>query len=81
MNKVFRTKVKIQSGGRISLQSPELKEGDEAEVLIILPDTQDKPDGISSSDKDLFKHGSLKGKIWMSEDFDEPLADFKEYAK
>ncbi|WPU97683.1 DUF2281 domain-containing protein [Mucilaginibacter sp. cycad4] len=24
-------------------------------------------------------YGSLKGKIWMSEDFDEPLEDFKDY--
>jgi hypothetical protein len=23
--------------------------------------------------------GCLKGKIWMSDDFDEPLEDFKEY--
>lgn len=23
--------------------------------------------------------GSLKGKIWMSDDFDEPLEEFKEY--
>lgn len=23
--------------------------------------------------------GSVKGKIWMSEDFDEPLDDFREY--
>ncbi len=23
--------------------------------------------------------GFLKGKIWMSEDFDEPMNDFKEY--
>lgn len=23
--------------------------------------------------------GSLKGKIWISEDFDEPLEDFKDY--
>ena len=23
--------------------------------------------------------GSAKGKIWMSEDFDEPLEDFREY--
>jgi len=23
--------------------------------------------------------GSMKGKIWMSDDFDEPLEDFKEY--
>ena len=25
------------------------------------------------------KRGSAKGKVWMSEDFDEPLADFDEY--
>ena len=24
-------------------------------------------------------YGSLKGKIWMAEDFDEPLEDFKGY--
>jgi hypothetical protein len=24
-------------------------------------------------------YGSLKGKIWMSEDFNEPLDDFKDY--
>ncbi|XGV96180.1 MAG: DUF2281 domain-containing protein [Leptolyngbya sp. BL-A-14] len=23
--------------------------------------------------------GALKGKIWMSDDFDEPLEDFKDY--
>jgi antitoxin (DNA-binding transcriptional repressor) of toxin-antitoxin stability system len=25
------------------------------------------------------KAGSLKGKIWMSDDFDEPLEEFREY--
>ncbi|MGB3757744.1 MAG: DUF2281 domain-containing protein [Rivularia sp. (in: cyanobacteria)] len=25
------------------------------------------------------KRGSAKGKVWMSEDFDEPLEDFQEY--
>jgi len=25
------------------------------------------------------KLGCMKGKIWMSDDFDEPLEDFKEY--
>ena len=25
------------------------------------------------------KRGSAKGKVWMSDDFDEPLEDFKEY--
>ena len=26
-----------------------------------------------------FKYGSMSGKIWMSDDFDEPIDDFKEY--
>ena len=26
-----------------------------------------------------FKYGSMNGKIWMSDDFDAPLDDFKEY--
>lgn len=25
------------------------------------------------------KPGSAKGKVWMSDDFDEPLEDFKDY--
>lgn len=25
------------------------------------------------------KRGSAKGKVWISDDFDEPLEDFKEY--
>lgn len=25
------------------------------------------------------KRGSAKGKVWMSDDFDEPLEDFQEY--
>ncbi len=25
------------------------------------------------------KRGSAKGKVWMSDDFDEPLEDFKKY--
>ena len=26
-----------------------------------------------------FQYGSMKGKIWMSDDFNEPLEDFEEY--
>ncbi|MCL2057272.1 MAG: DUF2281 domain-containing protein [Oscillospiraceae bacterium] len=26
-----------------------------------------------------YKRGCMKGKMWMSEDFDEPLDDFEEY--
>ncbi|MFM7437386.1 MAG: DUF2281 domain-containing protein [Snowella sp.] len=25
------------------------------------------------------KRGSAKGRVWMSDDFDQPLEDFKEY--
>ena len=35
---------------------------------------------VAISDKQpLRKAGSLKGKIWMSDDFDDPLDDFKDY--
>ena len=27
------------------------------------------------------KPGCMKGKIWMAEDFDEPLEDFREYTE
>ena len=26
-----------------------------------------------------FKFGSMSGKVWMADDFDAPLEDFKEY--
>ena len=26
-----------------------------------------------------FKYGSMAGKIWMADDFDDPLEDFEEY--
>jgi len=34
---------------------------------------------LASSFRPHSKAGSLKGKIWMSDDFDEPLEDFKEF--
>ena len=34
---------------------------------------------VEDVDKSLRGYGSLKGKIWISDDFDEPLEDFKEY--
>ncbi len=34
------------------------------------------PVGVVKPDR---KPGSAKGLIWMSDDFDEPLAEFKEY--
>jgi len=34
---------------------------------------------VTESQKKAPKFGCMKGKIWMSDDFDEPLEDFKEY--
>lgn len=34
---------------------------------------------IKAKSPDLKGFGCLKGKIWMSPDFDEPLEDFKDY--
>ena len=34
---------------------------------------------VTESSKKVPKFGCMKGQIWMSDDFDEPLEDFKEY--
>ncbi len=49
----------------------------EGEEIIITQNN--KPVAKISPIKRPLKRGSAKGKIWMSEDFDEPLTDFKEY--
>jgi hypothetical protein len=51
-----------------------LKKKVEEYVLSIEPQTD--PDELQ---KGGLKLGLAKGKIWMSEDFDEPLEDFKDY--
>ena len=33
----------------------------------------------AGTDKKMPKPGCMKGKIWMADDFDAPLEDFKEY--
>ncbi len=48
------------------------------EEIIITQD--DKPVAKISPIKRPLKRGSAKGKVWMSDDFDEPLEDFKEYS-
>lgn len=56
----------------------EVKQGEE----IVLTD-QNQPVArlvaVSPSPRPRAKAGTLKGKIWMSPDFDKPLDDFKEY--
>ena len=39
----------------------------------------DKPVAKISPIKRPLKRGSAKGKVWMSEDLDEPIEDFQEY--
>lgn len=39
----------------------------------------DKPVAKISPMKRPLKRGSAKGKVWMSDDFDEPLEEFREY--
>jgi prevent-host-death family protein len=39
----------------------------------------DQPVAKISPIKRSLKRGSAKGKVWMSDDFDEPLEDFQEY--
>ena len=49
----------------------------EGEEIIITQDN--KPIAKISPIKRPLRRGSAKGKVWMSDDFDEPLEDFKEY--
>jgi antitoxin (DNA-binding transcriptional repressor) of toxin-antitoxin stability system len=52
----------------------------DGEEVILLngdrPSIRFTPVGVVKPDR---KPGSAKGLIWMSDDFEEPLADFKEY--
>ncbi|MGV2830413.1 type II toxin-antitoxin system Phd/YefM family antitoxin [Myxosarcina sp. GI1(2024)] len=47
------------------------------EEIIITLDNQ--PVAKISPIKRPLKRGSAKGRVWMSDDFDEPLEDFQEY--
>jgi len=58
----------IERGERVTIQKP-----DGMTVIIIKePSTIPIEDGSRG-------FGSDRGKIWMSDDFDEPLEDFREY--
>ena len=49
----------------------------QGEEIVITQD--DQPVAKISPIKRSLKRGSAKGKLWMSEDFDQPLEDFQEY--
>ena len=47
------------------------------EEIVITQD--DQPVAKIAPIKRPLKRGSAKGKVWLSEDFDEPIEDFQEY--
>ena len=67
----------VGEGGRVEVVVPELRPGESVSVVVernasFSPDAVKPPSGKR-------KLGMLKGKIWMADDFDEPLDDFAEY--
>ena len=59
---------------------PELRHGPLNVTAIIEPAEPSTPaNDATKSEPPLRGFGSLKGKIWMAPDFDEPLEDFKDY--
>jgi len=68
---------------RINLSIPADYVGEEVEILIFPVNSADNSQQ-SANDVDTSAHaipvfGCLKGQIQMSDDFDEPLDDFKDY--
>lgn len=58
---------------KIMLLPPELKAQVETFVDFIMEQKKIQPEVKQR------KSGQLKGKVWMSPDFDEPLEDMKDY--
>ena len=61
----------VQAGETVEIHPP----SGESYVLAYMP----KHDNGAAAWPGYPKAGSLKGKIWMSEDFDEPLEEMREY--
>ena len=59
---------------KIIIELPEYFDEEKEFEVIILPSDEFK---TKKNRNDLF--GKYKGKIWMSDDFNEPLEDFQEY--
>ena len=68
---------------RISLSIPADYVGEEVEVLVFPINNTDKLqksiNDIDTTARTVPVFGCLKGQIQMSDDFDEPLDDFKDY--
>jgi len=54
-------------------QPIDIKEQYEVIITFVEPVKKDNSSNLP------FKRGCMKGKMWISDDFNEPLEDFKEY--
>jgi hypothetical protein len=68
--------VEIPADGRLTFEIPPQKPASRAHVIIQFPV---KEDAHAAQQKKDIGFGCLKGQIKMSDDFDEPLEDFKDY--
>jgi len=68
---------------RINLPIPAEYIGEEIEILVFPVNGMDNSSkiagGVDTSNRIVPVFGCLEGQIQMSDDFDEPLEDFKEY--
>lgn len=65
---------------KVMVQASQLPEAEQDEVAIALLKTLEQftpKEGEGA--KPYRRAGSAEGLVWMSDDFDEPLEDFKEY--
>lgn len=70
---MLKTIKEIYENGKVTLSgSPPVHS--RTEVTVTFPD--EKPQTLQKR-----KAGVLSGKVWMSDDFDEPLDDLNEYIK
>lgn len=63
-------------------QMPETLKQELLHYAKALIETHSKPDALNIQEEKPAKRGGLgiwKGKIWLSDDFDAPLEDFKDY--
>jgi len=79
---MVRTIIKPNSA-RINLSIPVEYVGEELEILVFPINGEDNikknADSVGTPARPVPVFGCLKGQIKMSDDFDEPLEDFKEY--
>ena len=72
--------VDIPANRRVTLEVPREVPTGRTNIIIQFPMPQEvREAALTSEKKPVF--GCLKGQIWMSDDFDEPLEDFKDYMK